>query len=31
LPAAEDDDVGAVHDDDEEQTYRAGFVVIMAA
>ena len=31
MPAAEDDDVGAVHDDDEERTYRAGLVVRVAA
>src|SRR5438093_943884 len=30
LAAAEDDDVGAIHDDDEERTYRVGLVVTVS-
>jgi hypothetical protein len=30
LPATEDDDLGAVHDNDEERTYLAGLVVNVA-
>jgi hypothetical protein len=30
LPATGDDDVGAIHGDDEERTYRAVLVVIVS-